>query len=202
MVFVQLKETGIFWNKYRQLHELYYNPLPEGEEDKYADLPGLIGWDEGNDTVAADPQLELLDNTDSEILDLIADTLRECQPYPNDSEGSVDPSYHQGADRFIVEPAWGELVCVYDQVRGFEAYLYWELARSNLFSVGKWFAEQCTLDGNESLPEEVTQEWMSNQKWEQMVIKLTKRIPKLPSMNGDEPPDDDHRNDSPDDHSD
>ena len=191
---IHLEETGIFWNKYRQLHELFYNPLPEGEEDEYADLPGLVSWDDDDATIPEHP-VEQLENTDKVILDLIATTLEECKPYPNDREVPMDSSYRSGSVRFIVEPAREDLVCVYDRVQGFEAYLYWKLARSDSFSVGKWFAEQCALNAKERLPEEISQEWMSNCEWTQTTIKLTKKKPETQSSNNSGPDAGDDDND-------
>ena len=198
MVFDSPKQGGIFWNKYRQLHELFYNPLPEGEDDEFADLPGLVEWDDDEEPEPESSSQEP-DSSDNEILDLIVNTLEECKPYPSDREVPIDPSYHSDSVRFVVERSRGDLVCVYDRVQGFEAYLYWDLARSDSFSVGKWFAEQCAMNGNELLPEEITQEWMRSRTWAQTVIKLIKKGPRPTSMGGDGAPDDNDKHDGPDD---
>ena len=198
---IRLKQTGIFWNKYRQLHELFYNPLPEGEEDEFADLPGLVDVDDGEEPESENSSREP-EYDNKEILDLIAHTLEECKPYPNDHENYIDRSYHPGAVRFIVRPAKDELICVYDRVHGIEGYLCWEIARSDSFSIGKWFAEQCALNTNEMLPEEIAQEWMNDRKWEQTVIKLTKKAPRPMPIGDDGPPkDDDNDDEDPDDSS-
>ena len=195
--YIHLRESGLFWRKYRTLHELHYAPLPEGEEDDYADLPGLESLDD--DEVAPVAPLVQQRVIEQDLLDSIADTLERCRPFPNDREVPVNPSYHSSSVRFTVEQARNGLICIYDCIQRFEAYLYWEIAECRSFSIGKWFAEQCALNTGEVLPEEVAQEWMSNRTWEMTIIKRTKKDPKpdVPENGDDFRPDDDG-NDGPD----
>ena len=79
------------------------------------------------------------------ICELIIATLTRCQPYPGDErcEGPIDPSYVRGSLHFVVESQSRNLYCVYDRVRGFEAYLHATVLQWRFFSLGKWFAELC-----------------------------------------------------------
>ena len=111
----------------------------------------------------------LICDIEGEVLDRIIHTLGKCQPYTGDGV-PVDQTYLQGEVRFIVEKADDDLVSIYNWVQGFEAYLWWDLAKFCDFSIGKWFAEQCAIMAKADAPWFVASEWMVEKKWSDTTI--------------------------------
>lgn len=166
-----LNETGIFHQQYRKCHELYYAPIPYGEIDELENLPGLVAWPNEECNI-----IEFVNNQswdkekDNDILEKIANTLNKCAPFPGDGM-VVDPTYQPGKSRFIVRRDSIDLMCIYDRVQGFEAYITWDIAKWGGFSIGKWFAEQCAIIRKDDGPYVTAQEWMRERKWENTTIK-------------------------------
>ena len=110
-----------------------------------------------------------------DICEQIIATLTQCQPYPGDErcEGPIDPSYVRGSPRFVVEIQSRNLYCVYDRVRGLEAYLHATVLQWRFFSLGKWFAELCARDANVPRPWNCAHEWLSARSWTDTTLGLT-----------------------------
>ena len=54
-----------------------------------------------------------IDVSEDELIEQIQTVLTQCQPFPGDGE-SVDPTYHAGERRFVVEKQSRGFYCVYD----------------------------------------------------------------------------------------
>ena len=96
-------------------------------------------------------------------------TLNECTPFPGD-DMVANSTNQPGEFCFIVSRELRDLVYVYNCVQCFEAYISWELAQWKGFSIGKWFAEQCTIVGNDDAPWVTADKWMSEWYWDKTTI--------------------------------
>ena len=98
--------------------------------------------------------------------------LTRCQPFPGDERPHlpVDPSYHNGEQRFLIErQTWG-LLCVYDRVQGFETYIHEARANWSLFSLGQWFAERCAENSGLTTPWDVARQWTMTRNWRHTLV--------------------------------
>lgn len=139
---------GKFYDQYVSNHKHFYHPIPKGYKDLYFELPDLDDPD-GNSA---------LEEVHQKIIKQIDCTLNNCQPYPGDDTviAAVDPTYNEGESRFVVEKIqsshWHLGLCVYDRIRGFDAYLSWDIAAWDEFSIGKWYAERCAVENGDEYP--------------------------------------------------
>jgi hypothetical protein len=157
----QIKENGMFYTNYIELHKRRYLPLPNSEENVMDEhLADLVALADLNDDYL-DIREELL------VLQKVNETLERCAPYPGDDAMArpVDPRYKPGRHRFILYWDARNLVCIYDRLQGFEAYLSWDLASWDQFSLGKWFAERCAINHDVDACSELADEWMRGQEW-------------------------------------
>ena len=109
---------------------------------------------------------------EADLLHEVSDTLNRCSPYPGDDSPKypIDPRYRPGQNRFVMDvidtgTVESRLLYVYDRVRGFETYLSEDVAGWDQFSLGKWFAECCTISSQEEFPWEIAHEWMAGIDW-------------------------------------
>ena len=166
----QLKESGLFYNRYLKLHKGKYSVE---DTDRNDDLPGLVILEDDrpsaldNDLYDSDTE----DNSsDDELFRKVNNVLLTCQPYPGDDEPMVSSHYPAEA-RFILERARNDLLCIYDSRHGFEAYLSFDLARWSDFSIAKWFTERCAFNCGSTSPWEDADLWMNSRTWESTVLE-------------------------------
>jgi hypothetical protein len=136
------------------------------------------------------------------ILEQISNVLEKCSPFPGDKnfEVPVDPRYRIEEQRFVldvIDTVKEKNFLIYDRVQGFEAYLSWNLARWDQFSVGKWFAERCAVVRGDELYWETAHTWMMDRLWEDTITAKRKGRPE--SYFDDDSPDSDDNDDLDDD---
>ena len=150
-----------YYEKYIRYHKYLYHAIPKGHEDPYIDLPNLE-FDEED----SEEENEFCE----EIIKKVRDTLERCQPYPGD-DTPIDSTYDINQNRFIIDQ-FNDIICVYDRVQGFEAYLSWNIFSWNEFSIAKWFVEQCiTLQVNNA-PWELIHLWMLRHNWHMTTMNV------------------------------
>ena len=93
-----------------------------------------------------------------ELVTRLDEVLTSCQPFPGDGS-TVDPTYHEGEDRFVFALLDLDVLEIYDRVQGFETHLSMSQLRVESFAPGRWFAERCAVNKNLPHPWKVAQEW-------------------------------------------
>ena len=191
-------DDGNFYEQYMLQHKYRYQPIPEGEEDPYFDMPRLVDFLEDKEDLA------LAEEMSQSVIEQMSEILERCQPYPGDSI-PVDPGYTREQRRFILEKDNRYLVCIYDRVQGFETYLSWDLATWHELSLGKWFAERCAVIQEMDTPWEVSNEWIQTRDWWKTTLSTRNHYAprELHSGSSDDDDDDDSddENDGGDDYS-
>jgi RNase H-like domain found in reverse transcriptase/Reverse transcriptase (RNA-dependent DNA polymerase)/Retroviral aspartyl protease len=163
-------------------------PVPDDSEDEGSDAedgcPGLMPCPDDSDDEASNvgddcPDLmSISDDSDYEermnadLDDPIGDMLvsrldrilTSCQPYPGDSL-AVDPTHHEGDNRFVIERWECGIFEIYNRVQGFEAHIHMTRIQWSGFSIGKWYAERCAFNRNLQHPWKVAKQWVSSRKW-------------------------------------
>jgi reverse transcriptase-like protein/aspartyl protease/zinc knuckle protein len=157
-------KDGRFYQLYLLQHKHRYAPIPDGEDDPFLET----SWPKPRENTE-DNLLELKSYSDSLLLKEIIHTLESCQPYPGDGP-PVDPTYSEDDFRFRAARESRNLLCIYDRVQGQEAYLLWDIARWDQFSIGKWFVERCAAGRLEPRPWEVADNWIRSRIWPDTTI--------------------------------
>lgn len=112
-------------------------------------------------------------NLEMEMLAVrVAEVLASCQPYPGDGI-AVDPTYLEGDPRFVLEPIDHDLLQIYDWVQVFEAHIHISQLWWADFSIGRWFAEQCTYNMNLPFPYGAAQRWAYTRNWQDTTMNWT-----------------------------
>ena len=110
------------------------------------------------------------------VLEQIQGVLERCSPFPGDEQvrRPADSAYYwSNESRFvmdIIDLSDHQLVYIYDRFQGFDAFLSWEIASWNKFSIGKWHAERCALQNEEETPTDVAHEWILTRRWDDTII--------------------------------
>ena len=120
--FTHAMADGRFHNQYVMYHKHHYWPVPDGFKDEFykSSKLGVIQkelW-----------SIEMIPVTMSKIQDI----LNKYEFYPGDDAvlSPIDPTYNDGDPRFRLVSVKNDCLCIYDRIRGFEAYLSWNIARS------------------------------------------------------------------------
>jgi hypothetical protein len=171
-------EIGRYHEKYISHHKHRYEPIPDGEEDLFADMPPLAQMD-GIEGI----MLNMTNAEDERIIFRIIDILQSCQPFPGDRI-PVDPTYNNSEHRFKVGFELHNLLCIYDRVQGIEAYLLWDIASWDQFSIGKWFAERIAASHLEPKPWEIADEWIKSRDWCQTTLATENGYTQRPIIDG------------------
>ena len=170
-----LVDNELFNEQYKQLHRSWYDSLLEEDTNKFTNMPDLI-YINDDDKLGS----ELEQAIQNEMLDHIVCTLEEHKSFLGDGI-PVDRRYYPGCVCFIVEQEIHNfvdnrmtgkgLVCIYDQVQGFEAWIQRDLAKNQDFSIGKWFAEWCAIHMGLEYLWVVAHEQMLEQRWIDTTIR-------------------------------
>ncbi|KAJ3514734.1 hypothetical protein NLJ89_g2201 [Agrocybe chaxingu] len=86
--------------------------------------------------------------------------LNNCAPYPGDESINEDQISHPGFVRFDIHRRDDDYFEIYDRARGLENYIHVRRVRCELFSIGRWYAEQCARWSGWPVPEEVGTTWL------------------------------------------
>lgn len=115
-------EDSLFCKKYIELHVHRYSSAP-GEKLHLLDDPFELA-----SRRSLDDNITLIDEVS--VLRNMLRTLERCVPYLGDETfvEPVDSTYICGNPRFVLDIVDQVLICVYDRLQGFEAYLSWDLA--------------------------------------------------------------------------
>ena len=132
------------------------------------------------------------------VLEQIQGVLERCSPFPGDERvrRPADSAYYRSNEsRFvmdIIDLSDHQLVYIYDRFQGFDAFLSWEIASWNKFSIGKWYAERCALQNEEETPTDVAHEWILTRRWDDTIIGENDDVlmDDEPYMDGYDPGDD------------
>jgi hypothetical protein len=87
----------------------------------------------------------------------IVEMLTKCQPYPGDNE-SMGLTFL--SLKFHVVLHENNIFTIYDNDCCFNSYLHDSHVCLNLFSVGKWYAEQCAHQCQDPYQWETTHKWL------------------------------------------
>ena len=152
------------------LDPLYEDP----DESECGEMPDLQSvedegttHEDGEDDYVSDDDFENIepvvhrqvrDLSNVELVTRLDEILTSCQPFPGDGS-PVDPTYHEGEDRFVFALLELDVLEIYDRVQGFETHLSMSQLRVGTFAPGRWFAERCAVIKNLPHPWRVAQDW-------------------------------------------
>ena len=157
--------------------EDFFEKKSPADDTVMNDLPELQSLTDDSDNEEEDPHNEAFQKLwespvredDGYLVRRIQNVLTRCQPFPGDGE-PVDPTFHSGEQRFIVQVQERDLVCIYDRIQGFETDIHKVRVQWGFFSVGQWFAERCAVNSGLYAPWNYAHQWTMSRKWEDTIM--------------------------------